>query len=431
MDDAPAGSVLHAIAEEGVPTRDHRRGDRCGLDLPVVSIPADQAGDHFGWMARFFGVDVPASNTITRELLGWEPTHPGLIEDLDEGHYFAPSRRDRHRAVIPGAGVGLPPPRGRVLASGSCPVPPPSTMRSPRSIGQPISPGGPNVAPDPVNQPMIRHWAAAFEDANPVYVDADAAAASRHGEIVAPPLMLQTWSMATPKITGIRERGGSPVEGGGAEVLRLLDAGRLRRDARHQLRVRDRPVPASRRRRVGRDRARVGVAGEADPHSVAGRFVTWVTTYTDATGERGRAPDVPHPEVRPEGLAGVSIVSLPDAARAVDVTPDTQFFWDGLRERRLLVQRCDGCGALRHPPRPMCPRCHSLAWTAVESSGRGTILSAVIMRHPQYPWFETDPVVVLVELEEGWRLVANLVGVESVDDVMGAPVEVRFERLRG
>jgi hypothetical protein len=53
------------------------------------------------------------------------------------------------------------------------------------------------------------------------------------------------------------------------------------------------------------------------------------------------------------------------------------------------------------------------------------------MRHPQYPWFETDPVVVLVELEEGWRLVANLAGVETADDVMGAAVEVGYEDFEG
>ena len=116
------------------------------------------------------------------------------------------------------------------------------------------------------------------------------------------------------------------------------------------------------------------------------------------------------------------------ARLAPSMSPDTQFFWDGLKSRQLLVQRCGGCGALRHPPRPMCPRCHSLEWTPIESSGRGTILSAVVMRHPQYPWwFETDPVVVLVELEEGWRLVANLIGVEYANDVTNAPVEVVFE----
>ena len=90
-------------------------------------------------------------------------------------------------------------------------------------IGLPMgSPDG-SEAPDPVNLPMIRHWAAAFEDANPVYLDREAAARSRFGCIVAPPLMLQTWTMPTPKISGIRERGGSPVESQEDGPLGVLD----------------------------------------------------------------------------------------------------------------------------------------------------------------------------------------------------------------
>ena len=90
-------------------------------------------------------------------------------------------------------------------------------------VGKPI--GAPATGPDPVNQPMIRHWAAAMEDHNPVYVDPAFAAASRFGGIVAPPLMLQTWSMPTPKISGIAERGGSPTEGA-LNPLSLSDSGR-------------------------------------------------------------------------------------------------------------------------------------------------------------------------------------------------------------
>src|SRR5215472_8679478 len=90
-------------------------------------------------------------------------------------------------------------------------------------IGKPI--GTPAVAPDPVNQAMIRHWAAAFEDHNPVYTDPGRAAASRFGGIVAPPLMLQTWTMPTPLITGIAARGGSPTEGGENPLTPLDDAG--------------------------------------------------------------------------------------------------------------------------------------------------------------------------------------------------------------
>jgi hypothetical protein len=90
-------------------------------------------------------------------------------------------------------------------------------------IGKPI--GAPSLAPDPVNQPMIRHWAAALEGHNPVYTDPVFAASSRFGGIVAPPLMLQTWTMPTPKISGIAERGGSPTEGGANPLTPLDEAG--------------------------------------------------------------------------------------------------------------------------------------------------------------------------------------------------------------
>jgi nucleoside-diphosphate-sugar epimerase len=88
VDCAPAGSVLHATAEQGVPARDIAEAIGQGLDVPVVSVPTEQASDHFGWIARFFGADFPASNDLTRELLGWEPTQPGLLADLKQGHYF-------------------------------------------------------------------------------------------------------------------------------------------------------------------------------------------------------------------------------------------------------------------------------------------------------------------------------------------------------
>jgi nucleoside-diphosphate-sugar epimerase len=86
---APAGSVLHAVAEESVSTRIIAQVIGQQLALPVLSIPREEAGEHFGWMAAFFGgIDRPASSVLTREWMGWEPTHPGLIADLEQGHYF-------------------------------------------------------------------------------------------------------------------------------------------------------------------------------------------------------------------------------------------------------------------------------------------------------------------------------------------------------
>jgi nucleoside-diphosphate-sugar epimerase len=88
LEQAPAGSVLHAVAEEGVPIREIAEVIGRHLGVPVASIPPEEAGEQFGFLAGFLGLDAPASSTLTRELLDWQPTHPGLIEDLDKGHYF-------------------------------------------------------------------------------------------------------------------------------------------------------------------------------------------------------------------------------------------------------------------------------------------------------------------------------------------------------
>jgi hypothetical protein len=89
VEKAPAGSTLHAVADEGVPIRAIAEVMARHLDVPLASIPAEQAGERFGFLAGFIGLDAPASSVLTRELLGWQPTQPGLIEDLGEGHYFS------------------------------------------------------------------------------------------------------------------------------------------------------------------------------------------------------------------------------------------------------------------------------------------------------------------------------------------------------
>ncbi|SEP63314.1 SDR family oxidoreductase [Microlunatus flavus] len=90
VESAPAGSTLHATAEEGVETRAIAEAIGRHLGLPVTAVePGAAAEEHFGWMARMFAMDVRASHALTSELLGWEPTGPGLLQDLDEA-YFTP-----------------------------------------------------------------------------------------------------------------------------------------------------------------------------------------------------------------------------------------------------------------------------------------------------------------------------------------------------
>jgi uncharacterized OB-fold protein len=110
---------------------------------------------------------------------------------------------------------------------------------------------------------------------------------------------------------------------------------------------------------------------------------------------------------------------------------DTEFFWNGLREHKLLLQRCEGCGTVRHPPRPMCPRCNSLEWDTVEASGRGTVYSHIVPRHPRFPFMEEPFVVALVELDEGVRLVSNLCDVDPASITPGLDVEVFFAEFDG
>jgi nucleoside-diphosphate-sugar epimerase len=89
LESAPAGSVLHAVGDEGVPLREVAEVFAASLDVPAVSVPPDQAGDYVGFLGGFWGFDGPASARLTRDRLGWQPTRPGLIADLKEGHYFA------------------------------------------------------------------------------------------------------------------------------------------------------------------------------------------------------------------------------------------------------------------------------------------------------------------------------------------------------
>jgi nucleoside-diphosphate-sugar epimerase len=99
---APAGSTLHAVAEEGVALRDVAEVIGRHLDVPVMAIAPDAAGEHFGFLSGLLGLDSPVSSALTRELLGWEPIHHGLIADFEVGHYFdttSAARNDDRRAT--------------------------------------------------------------------------------------------------------------------------------------------------------------------------------------------------------------------------------------------------------------------------------------------------------------------------------------------
>lgn len=276
------------------------------------------------------------------------------------------------------------------------------------------SSGEPFHGLDPVNAPMIRHMVEALGDTNPIYVDADAAKAAGHPGIVAPPTMLQTWSMA-----GLGRAGTNPDGGWGRALQLLNDAGFSSTVA---VNCEQEYV------RYLEEGDTVTVTGFLDSVSPekqtglgVGHFVTTRDEYRDQNGElvgthlfrvlkfrpQATGPDKP---IRPQP----------------PTTRDTQWWFDAVKERKLMIQRCADCGVLRHPPGPACPECHSFEWDAVEASGRGTVYSFVVVHHPQTPIWEYPLPVVLVELEEGTRLVSNLLGVEPDAIEIGMPVQVEF-----
>jgi uncharacterized OB-fold protein/acyl dehydratase len=284
--------------------------------------------------------------------------------------------------------------------------------------------GAAEAGPDPVNLPMIRHWVEAIGDENPVYTDADAAAASVHGGIVAPPVMLQAWVMR-----GIRPR---PAEGGSArdELMRLLDeagytsvvATNCEQEYHRYVRPGDHLRTTTTIESVSPEkRTALGV----------GHFVTTRVGYHDQHGELVGSMLFRILKFKPAKPAEPAMPAEPAEAQRPNrprpaITQDNAFFFEGAEQGRLLIQRCASCGRLRHPPRPMCNVCRSLEWDTVESAGRGFVYSFVVNHHPQVPAFDYPLVVALIELEEGTRLVSNVTGIEPDAVHVGMPVEVEF-----
>jgi uncharacterized protein len=278
--------------------------------------------------------------------------------------------------------------------------------------------GPPQSGPDAVNEAMIRHWCEAIGDANPIYTDPDAAAASIHGGIVAPPTMLQAWVMR-----GFRGGRGRSAQD---ELMGLLDANGF-----SSVVATDCQQEYSRYLRPGDQLSETktieSVSEEKQTALGVGHFVTTLSTYTDQTGEVVGTMKFRVLKFKPGTgrIAAAGSRERPKRPRPA-VTPDTAWWFEACQQHRLLIQRCASCGTLRHPPEPMCGVCRSLDWDTVEASGRGRVYSFVINHYPQVPAFDYPLAVGLIELEEGTRLIANLIGIDPADISVDLPVEVEF-----
>jgi uncharacterized OB-fold protein len=111
-------------------------------------------------------------------------------------------------------------------------------------------------------------------------------------------------------------------------------------------------------------------------------------------------------------------------------TPETQHFWDGTRDHKLLLQRCTRCATVYFPPRPFCPACSTREVEIQEASGRGFLYSYVISHRP-HPAFDGPYSIAVVELDEGPRMMTNIVGCEQTPEALqlDMAVEVTFEPI--
>ncbi|EWM17901.1 Zn-ribbon domain-containing OB-fold protein [Kutzneria sp. 744] len=255
----------------------------------------------------------------------------------------------------------------------------------------------PRPARDPVNEPMINNWTEALGDRNPAY------------PAVAPPAMIQVWTMG-----GLHpERSEDDPLGGMVEILDATGytsvvATNSEQTYHRHLKPGERLAVTSRLEEV---------VGPKQTALGEGWFVTTRSTWWSGD--------------EPVGEMMFRVLKFkPKPATQASVPPmvsrDTAFFWDGTKLGELRIQKCAACGALRHPPGPMCPRCNALDPTHIVSSGLGEVYSYVVHHHPQVPGKQTPFVIALVELEEGVRMLGELLDVDPEQVKVGLPVRVRF-----
>jgi uncharacterized OB-fold protein/acyl dehydratase len=295
-------------------------------------------------------------------------------------------------------------------------------------------PGSPRIARDPVNLPVIRNWTDAIGDANPIYTDPGFAASSVHGQLVAPPAMVQVWTMP-----GLRpptaESDADPL----AQMMTVLDAAGFTAVVATNC--------AQRYHRYLRIGELLSVRAEltdvSGPKRTAlgkGWFVTTRNVWhsgDEAVAEmdwrvlKFRPPAAVAP-ASADAAAGVVLVAAAPAAPAMrpPVSPDTEFFWAGTQAGELRIQRCGACGALRHPPGPACQSCGITSKQEYQvAAGTGTVYSYVVHRHPPVPGKQLPIIIALVELTEGVRVMAELTGIDPDNVRIGLPVRTSFIRI--
>lgn len=286
----------------------------------------------------------------------------------------------------------------------------------------------PRQAREPVNPAMVHNWVEALSDTNPVYTDPALAAASVHGELVAPPAMMQAWTM--PGLHGVRA-GDDPL---GVMMATLDELGYTSVVATDSEQVYHRYLRHGEQLTATTEME--SVVGPKDTALGDGWFVTTRTRWyveAELVAEMmfkvlkfAPAGSAPEPEVRDSKI--IEAGELAAATMRPVVSSDTAFFWEGTRLGELRIQSWGD--TLRHPPGPMPPDGDLTAEPDyVVAAGTGIVYSYVVHHHPRIPGKTLPLVIALVELGEGVRVMGELIDADPEEVQIGLPVESVFLRV--
>ena len=274
-----------------------------------------------------------------------------------------------------------------------------------------------------VNQPMVDHWLDAIGDRNPIYSDESAAKAAGHSGVVAPPAMIQVWTMAG--LGGVRADD-DPL----GKILGMFDeAGYIGVVATNCEQTYHRYLHAG--EQVSVTAELTDVVGPKQTALGEGFFITQKITWSvDHDGEEEPVAEMIWRIMKFRPAAAQSGAAIPaDLDPEQMIRPaasrDTQFFWDGINAHELRIQKRPD-GTLQHPPAPALWNDKDVPTDYVVSSGKGTVFSFVVHHAPQVPGRTLPFVIALVELDEGVRMLGELRGVDPAAVEIGMDVRATY-----
>ena len=297
-------------------------------------------------------------------------------------------------------------------------------------VGRPIGP--PVTGRDPVNEAMIRQWCDATGETHPAYLDPEAAKRTVHGEIVAPPTMLQAWTMdGWAMHEGYDEPRNEQqrlhkllAENGYTGVLGTNTEENYTR----YLKLGERISATTLIEEISEEKATgVGV----------GYFITTRTRFENQDGEELGSMMFRVLRFKPAGqaaarsLANASTEGAPQKPSRIKppMGHDNGWWWERVAADDVLpIQRCTSCQKLRHPPRPMCDSCGSQEFDSIDASGKATLHTFTVIHYPQVPGYEYPIIAIIVDLEEGERMASTLVECKPEDVSIGMAIEVVIHR---